>query len=71
IFGQKIKGRPKPEHLIITDRFLAAHRRRVQRLMVTSKNRGIKAYVVGVNTAAGQRVEQLGGMVLLTRSSFD
>ena len=71
IFGQRMKGRPEPEHLIVTDRFLAAHRRRAQRLMEASRSRGVRAYVVGVKTAAGQRVEQLGGMVLLTRSGFN
>ena len=71
IFGQRVKGRPAPEHLILTDRFLAAHRRRAQRLMEASRSRGVRAYVVGVKTAAGQRVEQLGGMVLLTRPGVD
>jgi len=71
IFDQRVKGRPEPEHLILTDRFLAAHRRRAQRLMEASRSRGVRAYVVGVKTAAGQRVEQLGGMVLLTRPGAD
>jgi stalled ribosome rescue protein Dom34 len=71
IFGQRVKGRPAPEHLILTDRFLAAHRRRAQRLMEASRSRGTRAYVIGVKTAAGQRVEQLGGMVLLTRPGAD
>jgi stalled ribosome rescue protein Dom34 len=71
IFGQRVKGRPAPEHLILTDRFLAAHRRRAQRLMEASRSRGTRAYVIGVKTAAGQRVEQLGGMVLLTRPGVD
>ena len=67
MFDQRVKGGPEPEHLILTDRFLAAHRRRAQRLMEASRSRGVRAHVVGVKTAAGQRVEQLGGMVLLTR----
>jgi len=71
IFDQRVKGRPEPEHLILTDRFLATHRRRAQRLMEASRSRGVRAYVVGVKTAAGQRVEQLGGMVLLTRPGVD
>jgi stalled ribosome rescue protein Dom34 len=71
IFGQWVKGRPAPEHLILTDRFLAAHRRRAQRLMEASRSRGTRAYIIGVKTAAGQRVEQLGGMVLLTRPGVD
>lgn len=71
IFEQRVKGRPEPEHLILTDRFLAAHRRRARRLMETSRSRGTRVHVVGVKTAAGQRVEQLGGMVLLTRPGVD
>jgi stalled ribosome rescue protein Dom34 len=71
IFDQRVRGRPEPEHLILTDRFLAAHRRRAQRLMDASRGRGVRAHVVGVKTAAGQRVEQLGGMALLTRPGID
>ena len=71
IYDQRVKGRPEPEHLILTDRFLASHRRKAQRLMEASRSRGVRAYVVGVKTAAGQRVEQLGGMVLLTRPGVD
>ena len=71
IFEQRVKGRPEPEHLILTDRFLADHRRRAQRLMEASRSRGVRAHVVGVKTAAGQRVEQLGGMVLLARPGVD
>jgi stalled ribosome rescue protein Dom34 len=71
IFDQRVTGRPEPEHLILTDRFLAAHRRRAQRLMDASRGRGVRARVVGVKTAAGQRVEQLGGMVLLTKPGID
>jgi stalled ribosome rescue protein Dom34 len=59
-------GGPEPEHLILTDEFLAAHRRRGQRLLQASKSRGIKATIVEVETAAGRRLSQLGGMVLLT-----
>jgi stalled ribosome rescue protein Dom34 len=71
IFDQLVTGRPEPEYLILTDRFLTSHRRRTQRLMEASRSRGIKTNVVGVNTTAGQRVEQLGGMVLLTRPRVD
>ena len=71
IFGQRDRGKPEPEHLILTDRFLAGHRRRAQRLMEASRSRGVRAHVVGIKTAAGQRVEQLGGMVLLTRPGAD
>ncbi|MBC8223487.1 hypothetical protein H8E65_02790 [Candidatus Bathyarchaeota archaeon] len=71
IFDQREKGRLEPEHLILTDKFLATHRRRAQKLMDASRSRGVRAHIVGVKTAAGQRVEQLGGMVLLTRSGAD
>jgi stalled ribosome rescue protein Dom34 len=71
IFEQRILGKPEPEHLILTDKFLTAHRRRAQRLMDATRVRGVRAYVVGVKTAAGQRVEQLGGMVLLTKLEVD
>jgi stalled ribosome rescue protein Dom34 len=71
IFDQRVMGGPRPEHLILTDKFLAAYRRRAQRLMEASRSRGIRVNVVGVKTAAGQRVEQLGGMVLLTRPRIE
>jgi stalled ribosome rescue protein Dom34 len=71
IFDQRVTGGPVPEQLILTDSFLVSHRRRVQRLMDASRSRGVRAYVVGVKTVAGQRVEQLGGMVLLTKPESD
>ena len=71
IFEKRAIGGSEPEYLILTDVFLASHRRRAQRLMDASRSRGIKAYVVSAKTAAGQRVEQLGGMVLLTKPRVD
>ena len=67
VFGRRGRDDPVPEHLIFTDRFLSEHRRRTQRLMQASGSRNVRATVVGAGTAAGVRLAQLGGMVLLTR----
>lgn len=69
VFGRRGRDDPIPEHLFLTDRFLSEHRRRAQRLTQASGSRSIRATVVGDNTAAGLRLAQLGGMVLLTRVS--
>ena len=62
-------GKPKPEYLLATDRFLSASRfrGRLQRLMQIASNKGVKARVVAAESPAGKRLTQLGGIVCLQR----
>jgi stalled ribosome rescue protein Dom34 len=62
-------GRPKPEYLLLTDRYLADSREknRLHRLMQIAKNKKVKTRVINAESAAGQRLTQLGGIVCLAQ----
>lgn len=55
----------KPEHLVLTDKYLVdtKEKGRVQRVLQILKNRGIKITIINVETKAGIRLSQLGGLV--------
>ncbi len=61
------EGKPKPEYLMLTDEYLAKSRQkyRVQRLMQVAANKGVKTRVISVESTAGSRLTQLGGIVCL------
>ena len=67
IFGDWAAGKPRPEFLLVTDKYLAGCRAksRLQRLMQVAANRGVKTRIVDADSVAGKRVAQLGGLVLL------
>jgi stalled ribosome rescue protein Dom34 len=67
VFGEWLAGKPKPELLLLTDKYLAGCRARgrLQRLMQVAANRGVKTKIVDAESSAGKRVAQLGGLVLL------
>jgi stalled ribosome rescue protein Dom34 len=69
IFGSWKIGKSKPEYLMLTDTYLAGARQkgRLQRLMQTASNRGVKTRIVKADTAAGKRLLQLGGMVCILK----
>jgi stalled ribosome rescue protein Dom34 len=62
-------GRPKPEYLLLTDRYLADTRakNRVHRLMQIGTNRKVKTRVINAESPAGTRLTQLGGLVCLAQ----
>lgn len=59
----------KPEYIILTDKYLAdtKEKNRVHRLLQISKNKNIKTRIVKVETKAGVRLSQLGGLVCFTK----
>ena len=67
VFGEWLAGKPRPEFLLLTDKYLAGCRAkgRLQRLMQVAANRGVKTRIVAGDSVAGKRVGQLGGLVLL------
>ncbi len=71
IYGPWKEGKPKPEHLLLTDAYLGGCRAksRLQRLMQIAANKGVKVKIVDLKSAAGARVAQFGGMVLLAASA--
>jgi stalled ribosome rescue protein Dom34 len=67
VFGSWLPGKPKPDFLLLTDAYLAGCRfkSRLQRLMQVAVNKGVKVRIVDGKSAAGVRVAQFGGLVLL------
>ncbi|OGD53154.1 hypothetical protein A3K80_04450 [Candidatus Bathyarchaeota archaeon RBG_13_38_9] len=62
-------GKLKPEYIILTDKYLAdtKEKNRIHRLLQISKNKNIKTRIVKVETKAGVRLSQLGGLVCFAR----
>ena len=69
ILKRQKPGRPKPEYLMITDRYLADNREksRLQRLMQIATNKAVKTRIVNAESAAGKRLTQLGGFICLAQ----
>jgi stalled ribosome rescue protein Dom34 len=65
VYGRQEHNSPRPEHVVLTDKYLVGtrNRGRVLRLLQISKNKGIKATIVNAETRAGIRLSQLGGLV--------
>jgi len=69
ILKRQEPSRPKPEYLLLTDRFLAGSRQknRLQRLMQIAKNKRVQTRIINAESPAGKRLTQLGGIVCLTK----
>jgi stalled ribosome rescue protein Dom34 len=65
IFGRHKPGKPDPEYLVLTDKYLSnsCEKNRIQRLMQIATNRNVKTRILDAESTAGQRLTQLGGMV--------
>lgn len=61
----------KPEYIILTNKYLTdtKEKNRVHRLLQISKNKNIKTRIVKVETKAGVRLSQLGGLVCFTKTN--
>jgi stalled ribosome rescue protein Dom34 len=62
-----IYGGGEAECLLVTDYFQAMHKRRTQRLIQVSTNRNIQTKMIPVDSAAGARVTQFGGLVCIAK----
>jgi stalled ribosome rescue protein Dom34 len=69
ILKRQKPSRPKPEYLLLTDKFLADTREknRLNRLMQIAKNKRVKTRVISAESPAGKRLTQLGGIVCLAQ----
>ena len=69
VYGRQEQSRPRPEHLVLTDKYLAdtKNRGRIPRLLQISKNMGIKTTIVNAETGTGLRLSQLGGLVCFAK----
>jgi stalled ribosome rescue protein Dom34 len=62
-------GRPKPEHILLTDKYLKNSREksRIHRFLQIASNRNVKTRIVEAESPAGKRLTQLGGLVCLAQ----
>jgi stalled ribosome rescue protein Dom34 len=62
-------GRPKPEYLLLTNKYLAESREknRLHRLIQIAKNKNVKTRIINAESPAGQRLTQLGGLICLAQ----
>jgi stalled ribosome rescue protein Dom34 len=69
IFSPQTVGKPAPEYLLLTNSYLQSSRQknRVHRLMQIAQNKQIKTRVVTEDSAAGARINQLGGIICLLK----
>jgi stalled ribosome rescue protein Dom34 len=69
ILNLQAPGKPQPEYLLLTDNYLASSRQknRVNRLMQIAAKNGVKTRVISVESNAGKRLTQLGGIVCLAK----
>jgi stalled ribosome rescue protein Dom34 len=69
ILKQQKPNEPKPEYLMLTDRYLSENRRknRLHRLIQIAANKKIKTRIINVESPAGKRLTQLGGFICLAQ----
>jgi stalled ribosome rescue protein Dom34 len=62
-------GNPKPEYLLLTDKYLADNREksRLHRLMQIANNKHVKTRIINAESPAGARLTQLGGLICLAQ----
>jgi stalled ribosome rescue protein Dom34 len=68
IYNQDGKDNLIAAYLVLTDSYLAKSncRNRVHRLLQIAENRKVRTKIVNVETSAGKRITQLGGLVYFT-----
>ncbi len=69
ILGPRKPNRPKPEYLMLTDKYLSdsSEKNRIHRLMQIATNKNVKTRIVDAESTAGLRLTQLGGLVCLAQ----
>jgi stalled ribosome rescue protein Dom34 len=69
ICGEWRTGRPRPEYLMLTDEYLVDSRQknRIHRLLQISKNKDVKTLIIKVETPAGKRLMQFGGLACFAK----
>jgi stalled ribosome rescue protein Dom34 len=69
ILKRQKPSEPKPEYLMLTDRYLAGNRQknRLHRLMQIAANRKVKTRIINAESPAGKRLTQLGGFICLAQ----
>lgn len=65
VYNREKDREPRTEYLLLTDKYLAEckQKNRINKLLQIAKNKEVKTRVVNVETAAGNRISQFGGLV--------
>jgi stalled ribosome rescue protein Dom34 len=68
VYDQDRHNNFRTEYLILTDKYLAdsEDKNRIHRLLQISKNRKVKTKIVNMETPAGKRISQFGGIFFFT-----
>ncbi|MDR2203030.1 MAG: hypothetical protein LBE76_01745 [Nitrososphaerota archaeon] len=69
IYSREIPGKPKPEYLLLTDKYLTGDKRknRINRLIQIAQNKKIKTRIINKESPTGIRLNQLGGIICLLK----
>jgi stalled ribosome rescue protein Dom34 len=69
VYGGWASGKVKPLQLMLTNEYMSNTkvRNRINRLLQIANNKNVKTVIVDADTAAGNRLTQLGGLVCLAR----
>ena len=68
VYDRDMHNDLRTEFLMLTDKYLAdsKDKNRINRLLQISKNRKVKTRIINVETPAGKRISQFGGIVFFT-----
>ena len=68
VYNREKDREPRTEYLLLTDKYLAEckQKNRINRLLQIAKNKKVKTRVVNVETAAGNRISQFGGIIFFS-----
>jgi stalled ribosome rescue protein Dom34 len=71
ILDPRKSGRPIPKYLMLTDKYLSDSRQknRIHRLIQIATNRNVQTRIVDIESTAGLRLTQLGGMVCFAQTT--
>ena len=69
ILKRQKPNEPKPEYLLLTDKYLAENRQknRLHRLMQIATNKKVKTRIINAESPTGKRLTQLGGFICLAQ----
>lgn len=72
-YGQWKYGKRQPEYVMLTNNFLKTHKQkqRLHRLLQILEYKNVKTKIIDLETAAGERVNQFGGLICFTKTSDD
>ena len=70
-YGQWKYGKRQPDYVMLTNSFLKKNKQkqRLQRLLQILENKKVKTKIVDEDTAAGERINQFGGLICFTKTS--